>query len=338
MKLYLGIDGGQTETRGILASEEGKILGIARSGPCQHPNQDIAREKVRENLHAVVRTVFEKAGLAESSEIRSAFLGISGVTGPSTAAALFYRSALAERIRACNLTVDMDARSALAGAIPFQAGVVVISGTGSIGFGVDSTGKAFRAGGWGYLIGDPGSGFEIGRQALGAVLRVNEKGGPNTLLTPMLLKDLGISQVGLISQSVHLKENPKVYIAGLSSLVIQAAQSGDAVARELLETAGRQLAGLAITVLEKLHWQVEEIPVSGVGRVLRSSTLLWRSFSDEVIQLEPRARVVAPELPPLAGALLLAYQQDGLPRTADRVNQLREHDFIKDFLSDEIRN
>jgi N-acetylglucosamine kinase-like BadF-type ATPase len=214
----------------------------------------------------------------------------------------------------------------------------VISGTGSVGFGVDSAGNTFRTGGWGYLIGDPGSGFEIGRQALGAVLRCHERGGPHTLLTLMVLRDLKIDQVGLIPQSVHLKEHPKVYIAGISRLVTQAAEEGDAVARELLATAGRQLASLAITILEKLTWADEKVPVSGVGGVLRTSAQLWERFCDEVIQSEPRARVDAPQLPPLAGALLLAYQQDGVPWTTERVKQLQEQQSIKEFLSDEIGN
>ncbi|HVN78178.1 MAG TPA: BadF/BadG/BcrA/BcrD ATPase family protein [Terriglobia bacterium] len=338
MRLYLGIDGGQTETRSILATENGQVLGIGRSGPCQHPNRDTSRESSRESLFSAVRAVLETSGMSESSEIDSAFLGITGVTDPSTQAAHFYRSALADRFRVSNLTVDIDARSALAGAIPFQPGIVVISGTGSVGFGVDSEGNTFRTGGWGYLIGDPGSGFEIGRQALGAVLHCHERGGPHTRLTEMILRNLEIDQVGLIPQSVHLKENPKVYIAGISRLVTQAAEQGDAVSLEILATAGRHLASLAVAILEKLHWSDQKIPVSGVGGVLRTSAQLWEQFCDGVVQLEPRARVDVPELPPLAGALLLAYQQDGLPWTTGLVKKLQEQQSIKEFLSDEIGN
>jgi N-acetylglucosamine kinase-like BadF-type ATPase len=338
MRLYLGIDGGQTKTQAILATEEGRILGIGSSGPCQHPNQETARKQVHEALCKVVRSALVRAGLPETSQIRSLFLGVSGVTGPATAAALFYRSALSENFKVDSLTVDIDARSALAGAIPEQAGIVAISGTGSIAFGVDPHGNEARAGGWGYLIGDRGSGFEIGQQALRAVLGAHERVGPGTVLTSMILNDLEIEDVGLIPHSIHLKPHPKIYIAKISSLVLQAAQQGDQVAQWLLETAGRQLAGLVLSVLERLQWTQGSIPVSGVGGVLRSSAPLWKSFCDELARRESRTIVTPPELPPLAGALLLAYRQDGLPSTAERIRRLHDKLLTKDYPSNETRN
>jgi N-acetylglucosamine kinase-like BadF-type ATPase len=338
MWLYLGIDGGQTETRGILATEEGRILGIGRSGPCQHPNQETARKQVHEALCSVVRSALVGAGLPETSQIRSAFLGVTGVTGPTTAAALFYRSILSENFKVDSLTVDIDARSALAGAIPEQAGIVAISGTGSIAFGIDPQGNEARAGGWGYLIGDHGSGFEIGQQALAAVLGAHERVGPGTVLTSMVLKDLGIEDVGLIPHLIHLKPHPKIYIAKISGLVLQAAQQGDQVAQKLMKTAGKQLASLVLSVLQRLQWTQGPIPVSGVGGVLRSSVRLWKSFCDELARREPRTVVTPPELPPLAGALLLAYRQDRLPGIAERIERLHDQLLTKDYPSNETRN
>ncbi len=338
MKLYLGIDGGQTEMRGLLADEFGRILGFGRGGPCQHLNQERTRRAVQETIRHVVHDALASAGFSDRAEIQSAFLGITGITNPRSTVARFYRSALTGSFNTRQVVTDIDARNALAGAIPSQAGVVVIAGTGSIAFGANEAGEEARAGGWGYLIGDPGSGFEIGRQAVLAVLRQHELRGPRTLITPMLLQELGIEDVALVPQFIHQKDPPKGTIAGISILVNQAAQQGDPVALQILTTAGQDLAELAQVVLRKLDWKEHRIPVSGTGGVLGSSQTLWAVFQQEVLKREARSLVVPPRYPPLVGALLLAYSHDGVPVEPNRIQFLREGDPLKDFLAHATRN
>ena len=117
-------------------------------------------------------------------------LGIAGVDRPNDAAVV---RGIMKRIgfKARVLIVN-DALIALETGAPGQPGVVIISGTGSIAYGRNAAGEAARSGGWGYVLGDEGSGYWIGRAALRAVLREADHRGPATALTPMLLDHFGV--------------------------------------------------------------------------------------------------------------------------------------------------
>src|SRR5207302_4816203 len=132
---------------------------------------------VRESLAAACA----QAGLdPETVAFEAACFGMSG--GPDDK-----REILAGILRTPNLIVTNDAVIALAGATASGQGIIAIAGTGSIAFGRNASGRTARAGGWGYIFGDEGSGFDIVRQALRAALRMEEGWGPATRLREVLL-------------------------------------------------------------------------------------------------------------------------------------------------------
>src|SRR5262249_16775930 len=145
MKLFLGIDGGQTAIKSLLADEHGDFLGLGAGGPVVHFEDDEARREVAASLHHSLQEAFQQAGLSSREPIESVFLGISGVNGPDTNAARIYQRLVEELLSAALVRVDIDARIALAGAIPAMIGVVVIAGTGSIAFGMNGKGESARA-------------------------------------------------------------------------------------------------------------------------------------------------------------------------------------------------
>ncbi len=312
MKLYLGIDGGQTATKSILADESGQVLGVGLGGPSDHFKDDESRLRTRKVLRQAIGQALDEAGLPESSEIEIAFLGMTGVAGPQTSAARTYRELVAEYFHIKTLHLDHDARSALAGAIPSMVGVITIAGTGSIAFGMNENGEAARAGGWGYLLGDEGSAYEIGRQALIAVAQERDGLGSVTLLTPLILEFLEIEDPALIPQVIYRDSNPKLRISGASGLVTQAAKQGDRVALDLCRRAGRKLGEIALAVIRKLHMDEHFVLVSGVGGVFLASDLIWGPYRDTVLAGHPKARVIAPRFSPLIGSLLLAYKQGAI--------------------------
>ena len=279
MKLYLGIDGGQTSTKCVIADGEGQILSLSVGGPCKHLRDELSREQVKQALEAVVRTALRSAGGPGTSPIRSVFMGISGVAGPHAPAGLWLKEFFSERFSPEMIAIDHDARNALAGAIPSMVGVAVIAGTGSIAFGRDTFGEEARAGGWGYLIGDSGSAFEIGRQGITAVLRAEEGLGPSTSLTAAVLRQLGIERASLIPETIHQSFEAKLRVAEISTVVSEHAEAGDGVASEILGTAIRGLAELAGAVIGQLSWNSLPVAVSGVGGVFRAGERIWRAFS-----------------------------------------------------------
>src|SRR6266567_630338 len=189
MKLLLGVDGGQSGTTALIGDQNGRILGTGEAGPCNHAEFAEGRAKLERAVRASVGEACAQAGLdATTVEFEAACFGMSG--GPEDK-----REILAGILRTRHLIVTNDAVIALAGATASGQGIITIAGTGSIGFGRNASGRTARAGGWGYIFGDEGSGFDIARQALRAALRYEEGWGPQTALREMLLRETGASTV-----------------------------------------------------------------------------------------------------------------------------------------------
>ncbi len=208
-----------------------------------------------------------------------------------------------------------DAFIALAGATAGEPGVVVIAGTGSIAWGRNSEGRTARAGGWGHLFGDEGGGFWIARQAVRAALRLEEGWGVPTSLRARLLDYTGTRNINDLLHRCYTPEFPRPRLASLSLLVNHAAESGDPVALQILDSAAHELALLAIAVRGQLFSAEETARVTYSGGVFQSRILLGR-FCDWMAS-EAGVRVTAPVFPndgPAIGALLEAYRAAGRER------------------------
>ena len=172
----LGIDAGGTKTVCQLADEEGNVLAEARGGGANL--QAVGELEVEKVLHQVMEEAIGDRPVVPAVIC----LGIAGVDRPDDATIV---RAIMKRIGyKAKVIVVNDALVALEAGAPRQPGVVIISGTGSISYGRNAEGEAARSGGWGYVLGDEGSGYWIGRSALRAVLREADKRGPKTVLTP----------------------------------------------------------------------------------------------------------------------------------------------------------
>src|SRR5438034_4387666 len=126
---------------------------------------------------------------------------------------------LSEILPARKLVVTHDALIALSGATGGEPGIVTIAGTGSIAFGRNALGKTARVGGWGYIFGDEGSGFDIARQAVRAALRSEEGWGPATALRDLLLQATGAQDANDAMHRFYTDEFPRPRVAALAPLV-----------------------------------------------------------------------------------------------------------------------
>jgi len=245
-------------------------------------------------------------GAADRPRFKAACLGMSG--GPDDKAGL-----LGELIDTERLVVTHDAKIAWTGATEGEPGLVVIAGTGSIAYGENVHGESARAGGWGYIYGDEGSGFDIARQALRATLKDHEGWGPRTALTPALMELTGASNANDALHRFYTPEWPRSRVAGLAITVDRIASEGDPVASDILLHAAQQLALLAASVRRQL-WNDEAASsphISWIGGVFQSQILLERFRT--LALLDGNAEVGPPRRSPAAGALILAYRVAGLP-------------------------
>ncbi|HBG00193.1 MAG TPA: hypothetical protein DDW87_01275, partial [Firmicutes bacterium] len=169
-------------------------------------------------------------------------------------------------------------------------------------------GKWLTNGGWGPLLGDEGSGYWIGLEALKAVTLAADKRGPESLLQEIFRRALRYSFDEELRRFVYKKSLNRQRIAGLTILVAQAARDGDAVARSILVQAGQKLSELAVNLASRLEFDGDELAVSLLGGVARKDSLVIASFQEAIKQAIPGANYVVPRLEPWAGAVLLAME------------------------------
>jgi N-acetylglucosamine kinase-like BadF-type ATPase len=153
------------------------------------------------------------------------------------------------------IIVTNDAEIALYGGTHGEEGIIIISGTGSICYGRNSSGDICRAGGWGHIIGDEGSGYDIGAKALRAIVRSYDGRAENTIMTSMILEHLKIEKPEGLINYVYRSGIGKQEIAGLAYLVDKAYNLGDAAAGEILKGASYELYLCCRSVVERLGFR-----------------------------------------------------------------------------------
>ena len=304
MRLFLGVDGGQSSTTVLIGDESGRVLGAGEAGPCNHTGAEEGRARFERAVNQGLHAACARAGLdAATVRFESACFGMSG--GPEDK-----RAILAGTLRAEHLLVTTDAGIALSGATDTGQGIAAIAGTGSIAFGRNTEGRTARAGGWGYVFGDEGSGFDIARQALRAALRMEEGWGPPTSLHQALLDATGSRTANQLLHLFYTSEWPRSRVAALAPLADAAAAQGDAVAMVILNRAAVELAMLVAAVRSQLWKPGDAVEVAYIGGVFQSRTLL--EHFRMLIELEPGNRCGPPRYGPAEGALLEAYRAVGL--------------------------
>lgn len=294
----MGIDAGGTKTVCLLADEQGRIVSEARGGGANlQASGELEVEKV---LHAVMEEALGDRDVPPAAIC----LGIAGVDRESDAAAV---RGIMRRIgyKTRTLVVN-DALIALMAGAGDEPGVVIVAGTGSIAYGRDSAGRAARAGGWGYVLGDEGGGFWIGRAALNAVVRQFDGRGPVTLLTEMVLAAMELKSPTDLIHAVYAGGLHRYAIAGMVPVVQGAADAGDAVAGDIVVRAGIELSGAAASVITRLEMRGEPFPTLLAGGVFRGVPALVDQVVSRLAEVAPRSDVRLLDAEPAIGAVRLA--------------------------------
>jgi N-acetylglucosamine kinase-like BadF-type ATPase len=239
----------------------------------------------------------------ENAEFEAVCLGFSGGAADK-------EDYVRELIKANRYVVTHDAAIALTGATAGEPGVIAIAGTGSMAFGRNREGKTARAGGWGYVFGDEGGGFDIVRQALRAALREEEGWGPKTALREALISSAGATSVNDLLHRFYTDGYPRERVAAFAKLVDRIARERDFTAREILMTGAQQLATLAGAVRAQIFDGTAACRISYLGGVFRSEILLGRYRM--LMELDEGNQVAEPEYGAAAGALIEAYRAAGV--------------------------
>ena len=299
---WLGVDGGGTNSRSAIIGADDEVKGEGRAEAANHirVGMEVAVSHVVESIIEACR----QAGI-EPKEITAACVGLAGVSHHNHHQQML--AALKKALPINDITLETDARVALAGATGNKAGVVIIAGTGSIACGINSRGRFARAGGWGPAMGDEGSGSYIGRRALESVLMSYDyRGEPTSMMDP-ILRHFGVSSPPELPPAIYDDPDSAMReIAQLSKIVVEAARGGDKVARKILKDAAKELAVATIAVIEQLRMERDEFQVAYVGGVFEAGELIIEPLREEIHGFAPHATVAPPIAPPVIGAARMA--------------------------------
>jgi N-acetylglucosamine kinase-like BadF-type ATPase len=301
--IVVAVDGGQSSTLALVAEGSGRILGIGWGGPSNHIHEPGGVERLQSALHNSITEALHNAGHIVE-QVNYVCLGLSGV---SPIAGQFTR----ELLPSAEILLHHDAVTALAGASVGQPGVIVIAGTGAVAYGERTDGVTARTSGWGYIMGDEGSAYDIGCGALRAAAQASDGRGRTTALLDRIPPHFGREDLRAVHRGIYSNQITRPEIAGLTRVVSEAAQAGDDVALHLLKTAGEHLAIAAAAVLEKLEMLEKGMGVHTTGGVFLAGEGVLASFKSALHARSPNSTVREAAFSPIIGGLLLALRAAG---------------------------
>lgn len=304
-RFVLGIDAGGSKTRALVASLDGEVIGTGEAGPANY--QSTGQAAAFHALDLAVSLALETAKAA-IQQIESVCLGAAGMDRPEDF--LIFQDWATRVFPNARLRLVNDAQIVLAAGTPEGWGLAIISGTGSIAYGRTAQGVVARAGGWGYLLGDEGSGYSIGLRALQAVLRAHDGRDSRTMLSEKILAEWELNAPEALVRKVYAGLS-RADIARLAELVEGCAEAGDYKAGEILAWAGEELAAAASAVIKQLGIQ-GPVPTTLTGGVL----LHGKHVREVMLEIAPaRGLLLEPVTlveDPAIGALRIAREGGNL--------------------------
>jgi N-acetylglucosamine kinase-like BadF-type ATPase len=258
-RIFAGIDGGGTKTAVVLVDESGTEQ--ARVETTTSNAAVVGHDAAGSVLRQALVDALEMIGAA-ATKISGAWLGLSGSDRPEDHRRL--KPYVADLVHEIRMTNDAEL---ILGALPDSVGLAIVSGTGSIAFGRNANGERARSGGWGQIIGDEGSGYDLARRMFEAYARHIDGRGPGTTLTARLTAELALAEPFQLIAHVYDPATTKGDLASLSRLVIEEANAGDQVANEIITGSALQLVETASAAARRLGF-TESLPIAMTGGML----------------------------------------------------------------------
>ena len=304
-KHFLGIDGGGSGLRVAIVDAAMRVICSVEASAA-NPNV-IGPDEAQEVIRAAVMQALSQAGRS-TEDVVAAGIGVSGASQQHSREWLL--ATLAPVLPISLIMSSSDLEIALVGALGQRQGVLILAGTGSAAFGIAPDGRSLQIGGWGYLLGDAGSGYWIGKQVLQSIIR-NHENHPYAngetfayAFEQHILAELNFSHPRqLIAWLYRGQRAPPVQLADLARLVLKLAETGNWQAQNILQRAALHLVAQANLLMKQLAYQ--DAPVAFAGGLLNHSNFL----SEEVARRLGLCERPAAIYPPVIGAALLAKME-----------------------------
>lgn len=313
-KYYLGIDGGGTKTIGCVADHEGHIVAHGIGGSINY--YAIGMNEAIRNFDLLLAELKEKLNISEFDTI---YIGSSALEREATKQEI---REFAVQSSTNSIFMHSDVFTGLMGLTLGRPGVLVISGTGSIAAAFDNYGGFHTVGGWGHILGDEGSAYDISLKAIKAAIKGYEGIGPFTNLIQYVQEYFKVIQLKDLINNFYEKGVPRHDVAGFAKCVDHCAEAGDFVGLHILQKAAFDLTCLGRRFLKDFH---QPDPIVGIyGGVMKNSKITRNSFIENIKLYFPEARVLYPEFPPEIGAIYLCFFANHIPFDEKVVKNIKE--------------
>ncbi len=309
-RLLLGIDGGQTSTKSLLAEPDGTILSAGKGPASDHFHIEGGVERNRRAIHGTTREALTRAG-ASTDEVAAVVLGLTGAPPAGDARKPVYEI-IHEIVQPEQITIHPDYITNLTGASSGGPGVVLVAGGGCIGYGVTADGREGIAGGYGFLLGDEGSAFKIGVGAIRAASFDGDKRGEPTVLTQFVCDHFELDDIRQIPRVVYKAGFERNRISLLTPKVAEAAEAGDRAAARILTEAGNSIGLVALGVMRQLFGPGDSVDIYMTGGVFNIGERITGPMNSAIAADWPTAVTREPRFPPAVGAIIVAARSLGI--------------------------
>ncbi|MDQ3132723.1 MAG: hypothetical protein M3Q99_18390 [Acidobacteriota bacterium] len=325
IKIFLGVDGGQSHTEAVIADENGTILGRGFGGASNHAEYPGGRDRLRNAIIDSVGEALKNAGIdfrdyscsdaISKCRFASAHFGMTG-------GADFKKEIISEIVKAGCLTVGHDAPTALFGATAGEPGIVVIAGTGSVVYGENAAGETTKIGGLGYLFSDEGSGFWLASQIIRLAIKEQDGLIEPAGLERLVLNFFKCAKIRELTDDFYNGKMTREELASFARTAHEAAEAGNTVIQNQINFGANALIESVGSAARRLKFP-GDFPVAGVGGMFRA-VLMKKYFAELLKSKMPDAIFTEPRFDPAIGALLTAFRQTGICITEELLIKLEK--------------
>lgn len=278
--VFLGVDGGGSKTRAVAVDAQGQEVGRGTAGSSNYRavGIEIASHELLKAIHAAV---------PDNVRVKEAFIGLAGVDVAFDHAA--WRPLIAPIATQVHLSNDAEL---LLSAFPTGNAIALIAGTGSIAYARTADGKALRSGGWGHILGDEGSGYDLGIRALRSVMKSMDGRCEPTLLLDIVLRHWQLHNIDELVDFIYGNTCTKAEIASIAEFVFVAAAQNDGAAESIVADTVSELAANIIALIKRGHL-VDHVSLAFGGSLLLQQPHLRNSI---LATIQPYTAITAIEL------------------------------------------
>ena len=297
--LFVAIDGGGSKSAVMVVSKDGNILYNFEAGPLNIVS--IGKSRFIDNLARI------------KHHIRASFLlkDIEGYCLSLAGASRFKKKIykLAASLLNNNVYIITDIEASFLAATKGEDGIIVSSGTGSFAYGKRGEDTA-RAGGWGYLVGDEGSAYWIGRETLRYIFMAHDGRKEKTELYYQILQNLNTNNIEEAIPTIYSRYKTPKKMARFSQITCKMAEKGDRIALEIIDEASEHLFNLVKAVSKRLFKETDNIvPVYGTGSVIKNCEILAQNLKQKIETRLPKHKFSICKTPDVVGAIIYYLQQ-----------------------------